>query len=152
MDHLLLFFYLEHDDDHLYVYLQMIHALVVVTPSSKFYKVYTVLFYKYVGANISVANCMLHFLCFTQPRPIWNCLMETWDMTNELGLFYVVFVTVPLHLWWEQFIIVRVTLPKTYHRGTSNFMLVFRRLHMNLLKIVIYFYSQGCPWRSPYQT
>ena len=96
MDHLLLFFYLEHDDDHLYVYLQMIHALVVVTPSSKFYKVYTVLFYKYVGANISVANCMLHFSMFSPTKA--NVKLSNGNMGHDqwVGIILCCFCNCPI--------------------------------------------------------
>ena len=38
---------------------------------------------------------------------------------------------------WEKFIIVQVILPKPYHQVPSNFMLDFKSLCMNLLKIVI---------------
>ena len=40
---------------------QMLQALLVFTPSSKFYTVYTVLFHKYVGVNVAVTNCISHF-------------------------------------------------------------------------------------------
>ena len=77
------------------------------------------------------------FLCLSQPRPLCNWLMEAWDMTKELGLFYVVFLTVPLYIQRGQFIIVQVTLPTLSHWVPSNFMLVSRRLHLNLLNTVI---------------
>ena len=62
--------------------------------------------------------------------------METRDMTKELGLFYVAFLTVPLYIQLDQFIIVQVTLPTLYHQVPSSFILVIRRLHVNLLNIV----------------
>ena len=77
------------------------------------------------------------FLCLYQPRPTWNFLIETRDMPKELGLFYIVFLTVPLYIQWEQFNIVQVTLPTPYNRVNSSFMLVLKRLHPNLLNIVI---------------
>ena len=76
------------------------------------------------------------FLCFYQPRPLWNFLMETWDMPKELGLFYAVLLTFPLYIQWYQFIIFQATLSTPYHQVTSNFMLVFKILHMKVLNIV----------------
>ena len=79
------------------------------------------------------------FLCMYQPKPLWNCLMETWYMPKEVGLFYVILLTELLYIRWNQFIIFQVTLPTPSHRVFPNFMLVFRMLHLNLLKIVILF-------------
>ena len=79
------------------------------------------------------------FLCFLQPMPLWDYLMEIWDMPNNLGLFRVVLLTVPLYNWQEHFIIVQVTLPTPYHWVLSNFELVFISFHLNLLNIVTLF-------------
>ena len=57
-------------------------------------------------------------------------------MPKELGLFYVVFITFPLYIRWDQFIIVSVDLTTPPHRVPSNFMLVLKRLQLNLLNIV----------------
>ena len=50
--------------------------------------------------------------------------------------------TVPLYIRQDQFIIVQVTLSTPYHSVTSNFMLVFERLHLNLLNIAVLFILQ----------
>ena len=76
------------------------------------------------------------FLCLSQPRPLWNWLMETGDITKELGLFYVAFLTVWLYIQLDQFIIVQVTLPTIYHQVYSSFILVLKRLHLSLLNIM----------------
>ena len=78
-----------------------------------------------------------NFLCLSPPRPLWNWLMETRDMLNKSGLFYVAFLTVWLYIQLDQFIIVQVTLPTLYHQVPSSFILVLRKLHLNLLNIVI---------------
>ena len=57
-------------------------------------------------------------------------------MPKELGLFYIDFLTVPLYIQWDQFIIVQVTLTTPSHQVTSNFILVLKSLHLNLLNIV----------------
>ena len=77
-----------------------------------------------------------NFLCSSQPRPLWNWIMETQDITKELGLIYVVLLTVKLYIWWGKFIIVQVTLPTPSHIVPSNFMLFLKRLNLNLLNIV----------------
>ena len=78
------------------------------------------------------------FLCLYPPRPLWNWLMETWDMPKDLGLFYVAFLTVWLYIHLDQFIIVQVNLPTLYHQVPSSFILVLKRLHLNLLNIVTF--------------
>ena len=60
------------------------------------------------------------FLCLSQPRALWNWLMETSYMTKELGLFYVTFLNVPLFIHLYQFIIVQVTLPTLSYQAPSN--------------------------------
>ena len=76
------------------------------------------------------------FLCLSPPRPLCNWLIETRYMPKELGLFYVAFLTVLLYIQLDQFIIVQVTLPTLYHQLPSSFILVFKRLHLNLLNIL----------------
>ena len=66
------------------------------------------------------------FLCLSPPRPLWNWLIKTRDMPKELGLFYVVFLTVRLYIQLDQFIIVQVTLPTLYHQVPSSFILVLK--------------------------
>ena len=57
-------------------------------------------------------------------------------MPKELGLFYVALLTVKLYIQLDQLIIVQVTLPTLSHQVPLNFMLVLKRLHLNLLNIV----------------
>ena len=77
-----------------------------------------------------------HFLYLSQPKPLCNWLMETRDMPKLLGLFYVVFITFPLYIQWGQFTIFRVTLSTQYHQLPSNYILVFKSLHLKLFNIV----------------
>ena len=60
-------------------------------------------------------------------------------MPKELGLFHVAFLNVPLYIQWDHFIIVQVTLPTPSHRVPSNVMVVFKKLHINLLEILVLF-------------
>ena len=62
--------------------------------------------------------------------------MGTQNMPKELGLFHVNLLTATLYILWEKFFTVQAT-HKTYHHWESlNFMMVFKRLHHNHLKIV----------------
>ena len=76
------------------------------------------------------------FLCLYQPRPLWNWIMETRYIPKELGLCYVALLTVWLYIQLDQFIIVQVTLPTLYNKVPSNFILVSKRLHLNLFNNV----------------
>ena len=62
--------------------------------------------------------------------------METRDMPKELGLFYVTFLTVQLYIQLYQFTIVQFNLPTLSNQVPSHFMLVLKRLNLNLLNIV----------------
>ena len=64
-------------------------------------------------------------------------------MPNELGLFYVALLTVPLYIQWDQLIIVEITLPTPSYQVTSNFMLDLKRLRLNLLNILTLVDPQG---------
>ena len=68
MDHLLEFFYSEHDEDLLDVDLHMLQAWLVLAPPSKIYTFSTVLFNKYRGTNVVVANCMSRFSMFVPTK------------------------------------------------------------------------------------
>ena len=81
MDKLLEFFNSEHDDDILDVGLQILQALLVVTPSSKLYTVYTQFFRKYEGANIVVINFMSKFSMFITTNSNVNSSNE--DMGHD---------------------------------------------------------------------
>ena len=60
-------------------------------------------------------------------------------MTKELVLFYVFLPTGTLYIRWDQFIIVHVILPIPYNYVPSKFMLVFKRLHLDILDNVTLF-------------
>ena len=126
--------------------LQTIQAWMLVASSSKFYTVSTVLFHKYVGANVAVKNCMSHFLHLSQPRSPWNWLMETRYMPKELVIFFVAFLTVPLYIQWNHFIIFHVNLPTPSHQVPSNFMLDFKKVTSEPLEHCNFIDPQGRSW------
>ena len=39
-----------------------------------------------------------NFLYFSQPRPLWNWLIETQDMPKKLGFFYIALLNIPLFI------------------------------------------------------
>ena len=137
MYQLLQFLYLEYDDDILVADLHMLHYLLVVAPYSEFIQSLLCCFINMEEQIfLSQISCYT-FLYLSQPRSLWYCLMERRDMTNELGLFYVIFLTVLLYILWEQLIIVHVSLPTPSHLVPSNFMFILKKLDMNLLNIMI---------------
>ena len=115
MDHILEFFHSEHDEDLLYFEIHILQYWLVVAPPSKFNIVYTVLFHKYVGSNVSVKSCMSHFSMFVPTKATVKLANGNTAHAQKLGLFYVVSLTVPLYIQWDQFIIFQVTLPTPYH-------------------------------------
>ena len=76
------------------------------------------------------------FLCLSLPRPLYNWIIETRDMSKELALFCVYFLTVRLYIQLGQFIIIQFTLPKPYYQVPSSVKLVFKILHLHLLNIL----------------
>ena len=91
MDHLLKLFHSEHDDDLLSVYLQMLQYLLVVTPSSKFYTVFTVLFHKYRGPNVSVPNFISHFSMFVPTKATVKLANENMVHAQVIGIILCCF-------------------------------------------------------------
>ena len=83
------------------------------------------------------------FLCLYQPRPLWNWLMETRDMPKELGLFYVAPPNIWLYIQLDYFIISQFTLTTLSHQVPSNFILMLKRLNVNLLNIVTFWPSRS---------
>ena len=73
-------------------------------------------------------------------------------MPKELRLFYASLPNVQLYIQLDHFIIVQVTLPALSNQVNSNFMLVLKRLHLNLLNIVALLTFKVVLRRSPYQT
>ena len=63
--------------------------------------------------------------------------MEKREIPKELGLFYVIFLTVPLYIQRYQFIIVQFTLPTPSYIKKRNTRLVFKMLHMKLNIVVL---------------
>ena len=118
------------------VNLQILQPLLVVDISPSFYKVSTVLFQKYGGANFSVTHCMSHFSMFNPTKAAVKMSNGNMGHSQGIGVFYVVLLTFLLYVQWGQFIIFQVTLPTLYHWVPSNFMLVFIRLHLIILNIV----------------
>ena len=57
-------------------------------------------------------------------------------MPKQLGLFYIVLITVPLYMHWDHFNIVQVALPTPSHQVPSNFIFILKMLHINLLEIL----------------
>ena len=112
----------------------MLRVLLVFAPSSNFYTFSTVLFHKYGGANVVVTKYMsnLSMLVLTKAD-----VMETRYMPKELGLFFFLLLTDPLYIQEDQFIIFHIKFTTTSHWVLSNIILVFKRLHLNLLNIVI---------------
>ena len=136
MHHLLELFHSEHDEDLLDVDIHVLQDWLVVAPPLKLYTVSTVFFIK-IEEQILQSQMASHtFLFLSQPRPLWNWIMEKRDMPKEFGLFYVHFLTIWLYIQLDRFIIVQVTLLTLYNQVPSNFMLVIKRLHLNLLNIV----------------
>ena len=127
----------------------MLQAWLVVAPSSRFYTFSIVLFHKYTGENVAVTNCMSHFLMFVPTKSDVKLSNGNMEPAQEIGIIYFNLRTVTLYTQWYQFIIVQVTLPIPSHWVTSNFILVFKRLHLNILNIVILYTLKLVPVDHP---
>ena len=94
------------------------------------------LFHKYGGANVAVTNCMSHFNIFAPIKATLTLAIGNTGHSQVIGIVLCRFIKFPIIYPVGQFIIVQVTLPTPPHWLTSNFMLVFKSLNMNLLNIV----------------
>ena len=139
MDHLLKLFHSEHYDDLMDVELKMIQDWLVVSPPLKTIQSLLCCFINTEERMLQSQIACYTFLCFSQPREIWNWLMKIQDISKELGLFYVNCLTVTLYIQRDKFIIVQFTLKKPYNKVPSNFMLDKKMLRLKLLNIVTLF-------------
>ena len=94
------------------------------------------LFHKDREANFAVTNGMSHFSMFFPTKATVKLANENTGHTQVIGIIFVAFLTVQLYIQWDQLIIATVTLPALFHQVPLNFILVFKRLHLNLLNIV----------------
>ena len=78
--------------------------------------------------------------------------METRKMLKELGLLYVVFLTVPLYLQWDQFIIAKVTIPIKLHQVPSKVYVGFQKVKSEPIDYCNFVVPQGCSWGSLHYT
>ena len=76
------------------------------------------------------------FICLSQPRPLQNVPTGSTGHAQGIGIIYVDFLTVPLYIQWDQLIIVQVTLPKPYHQVSTNFILDFKSICLNLINML----------------
>ena len=137
MDQLLELLNSENADNILDVDLQMFQAWLVVATSSKFYTDFTVLFHKYGGANVSITNFMSHFSMLVLTKA--NVKLANGNTGHEqvIGIIsccftncYVIYPVVPVYYF-------SFHPSKTISLGALKFMLVLKRVHTNLLNIVI---------------
>ena len=92
-----------------------------------FYTVFTVLFHKDKGAIVSVTNSMSQFCMFVPTNSTVKLANGNTVHDQWFGLFYVALLNVTLHIQWD---------PTPPNQVASNFILVFKILHMKLLNIV----------------
>ena len=114
----------------------MLQAWLVVSPPSIFHTFSTVIFFKDGGENDAVTNFMSHFSMFFQTKA--TVKMANVNMVHTQGIGFilccftncsVIYPVVPVYYCPRR-------PSKTISLGALKFMLVFKRLHMNLLNIV----------------
>ena len=95
---------------------------------------------------------MSHFYMFAPNKSTVKLDIGNTGYAQVIGIIFVVFLTVPIYIQWEQFIIIRVTLSTLSHQVPTNFMLVFHNVRSETLEDCDFFNPQDCSCRSPYQT
>ena len=151
MDHILELFHSEHDDDLLYVDLQMLQDWLVVSPPSKFYTASTVLFHKYGGANFSVTNCMSHFSMFVPTKATLKLANVNTGHSQVIGIILCLFpncsgiyTVVPVYYCTGH-------PSNTISSGDLKFYVVFLKVTSELLEQCYSVDPWGDYLRSPYQ-
>ena len=94
-------------------------------------------------------NSCQTFLCLSQPKLMWNWITKTRNMPKEFGLFNVVLLTASLHIQWNQFIIVHVTLSNTISLDALKYYVGFQQKPEPIEKCV-FKNPQGRSCRSIY--
>ena len=108
----------------------------MVTPYSKVYTTSTLLFYKYVGANVSVTNSVSHFSMFVPTKITVKLANGNTRHAQLIGIVLFCFTNCPIIYPVVPVYYFRVILPTPSHQVPSNFKLVFKELHMNHFNIV----------------
>ena len=112
----------------------------MVAPYSKNYTVSTVLFHKYGGSNVGVTICMSYFSVFVTTKANVKLANGNTLYAQSIGIILCCFPNCTIiYIQLCQFINFQFTLLIKYYWVTSNVILVFKRLHLNFLKIVIFF-------------
>ena len=84
MDQLLESFHSDHDDNLLDIELRILPYWLVVSPSSNFYTLFTMLFHKCWEENVAVKNCTSHFYMFVPTKA--NAKLANVSMGHAQGI------------------------------------------------------------------
>ena len=114
----------------------MLQTSLVVAPTSNFYTLSTVLFHKDVEANVAVTNCMSHFSMFVPTKATVKLDNGNTVHAQGIGIILcrfpnclIIYPVGPVYYCPGQ--------PyNTILSGNLKFLLVFKRLHLNLLNIM----------------
>ena len=101
-----------------------------------FYTVYTVLFHKYGGANVSVKNCISNFPMFVLTKATVKLANENMVHVQGIGVILCRFPNCSIIHPSGTVYYCPGHPSNTISSGPLKFILVLKRLHLNLLKIV----------------
>ena len=108
----------------------MLQALLMVDPLSKIYRVSTVLFYKYGGANVAVKHFISHFSMFLPTKS--TVILANGNTVHDQGIrvilchfpnCLIIYSVGPVYYYRGQ-------LSNTRSSGALKFYICFKRLHM----------------------
>ena len=108
----------------------------MLSPSLKFYTVSTVLFRKYLGENFAVTNFMSRFYMFDPTRATVELANVNTGHALGIGIISCFFPNLTM-IYPAGTIFFSGHPYNTNSLGALKFMLFFKRLHMNLLNVVI---------------
>ena len=152
MDLLLELLHSENDEDLLDVDPQMIQALLVVAPLSKFYTVSTVLFHKDGGANVAVTNYMSHFSVFVPTKATVKLANGNTGHAQGIGIILCRFPKCSIIYPVGTVYYFPGHPYNTISSGALKFYISFKNVTSEPLEHCDFVDPQYCSWRSPYQT
>ena len=108
----------------------------MVSPSSKYNKVSTLLFHKFVGVNAAVINCMSHFYMFVPTKSTVKLDNGNTGHSQGIGIILCSFPDCSNIYTVGPVYYCPGHPSNNIFLGELNFLLLFKRLKLNLLTIV----------------
>ena len=124
----------------------------MVSPTSIFYTIYTMLFFKYGGTNVAFKNVMSHFYMFFPTKDAVKLANENMEHAQLIGIILCCFPNCSIIYPSGTFYYCPGHPYNTIWSWALTFYAGFQKVTSEIIEHCGFFDSHGSYWRSPYQT